>query len=130
MQSKNSGMRTFAMALGLAALVLALISPPALAQKRVALLVGNNAYQNVPALRAASTRRLSQAAPSPHPFIPKWCKNRTRGVTRSIRHRHAAGQPAAISRVLPTENLLVGNPACAAIRFPCVRFRQFRGLVQ
>jgi len=41
------------LALGLAALVLALMSPPALAQKRVALLVGNNAYQNVPVLRTA-----------------------------------------------------------------------------
>jgi Caspase domain len=37
----------------LAALMLALMSPPALAQKRVALLVGNNAYQNVPVLRTA-----------------------------------------------------------------------------
>jgi len=43
----------FGLTLGLAALVLALMSPPALAQKRVALLVGNNAYQNVPVLRTA-----------------------------------------------------------------------------
>jgi hypothetical protein len=40
-------------ALGLVALVLVLISPPALAQKRIALVVGNNAYQNVPALNTA-----------------------------------------------------------------------------
>jgi hypothetical protein len=41
------------LALVLAALLLSLTSPPALAQKRVALLVGNNAYQNVPMLKAA-----------------------------------------------------------------------------
>jgi uncharacterized caspase-like protein len=46
-------MRKSGLALGLAALVLALMSPPALAQKRVALLVGNNAYQSVPVLRTA-----------------------------------------------------------------------------
>ncbi len=46
-------MKKFGLTLGLAALVLGLMSPPALAQKRVALLVGNNAYQNVPALRTA-----------------------------------------------------------------------------
>jgi uncharacterized caspase-like protein len=46
-------MRKSGLALGLAALVLGLISPPALAQKRVALLVGNNAYQNVPVLKTA-----------------------------------------------------------------------------
>jgi hypothetical protein len=46
-------MRRSGLALGLAALVLALMSPHALAQKRVALLVGNNAYQNVPVLRTA-----------------------------------------------------------------------------
>jgi uncharacterized caspase-like protein len=46
-------MRYSGLALGLAALVLALMSPPALAQKRVALLVGNNAYQNVPMLKTA-----------------------------------------------------------------------------
>jgi Caspase domain len=46
-------MRKSGLALGLAALVLALMSPPALAQKRVALLVGNNAYQDVPVLRTA-----------------------------------------------------------------------------
>jgi hypothetical protein len=39
--------------LGLAALLLGLTSPPALAQKRVALVVGNNAYQNVPVLNTA-----------------------------------------------------------------------------
>jgi hypothetical protein len=41
------------LALGLAALMVGLTSPLALAQKRVALLVGNNAYQNVPVLRTA-----------------------------------------------------------------------------
>jgi Caspase domain len=41
------------LALGLAALVLVLMSPPALAQKRVALVIGNNAYQNVPVLKTA-----------------------------------------------------------------------------
>jgi Caspase domain len=46
-------MRKSGSALGLAALLLALMSPPALAQKRVALLVGNNAYQNVPVLKTA-----------------------------------------------------------------------------
>jgi uncharacterized caspase-like protein len=46
-------MRKSGFALGLAALVLGLMSPPALAQKRVALLIGNNAYQNVPVLRTA-----------------------------------------------------------------------------
>jgi hypothetical protein len=46
-------MKKSGLALGLAALVLGLMSPPALAQKRVALLVGNNAYQNVPVLRTA-----------------------------------------------------------------------------
>ncbi len=40
-------------ALGLAALLLGLMNPPALAQKRVALLIGNNAYQNVPVLNTA-----------------------------------------------------------------------------
>jgi caspase domain-containing protein len=44
---------TLGLALGLAALVLTLMSQRALAQKRVALLVGNNAYQNVPVLRTA-----------------------------------------------------------------------------
>src|SRR6516164_2780598 len=46
-------MKKLGFALGLAALVLGLMSPPALAQKRVALVVGNNAYQNVHALRTA-----------------------------------------------------------------------------
>jgi Caspase domain len=46
-------MRKSGFALGLAALVLGLMNSPALAQKRVALLVGNNAYQNVPVLRTA-----------------------------------------------------------------------------
>jgi Caspase domain len=49
---RKSGLALY-LALGLAALMLALTSPLALAQKRVALLVGNNAYQNVPALRTA-----------------------------------------------------------------------------
>jgi len=49
---RKSGL-ALGLALGLAALVLALTSPPALAQKRIALLVGNNAYQNVPVLRTA-----------------------------------------------------------------------------
>ena len=49
---RKSGL-ALGLALGLAALVLALTSPLALAQKRVALLVGNNAYQNVPVLRTA-----------------------------------------------------------------------------
>jgi hypothetical protein len=46
-------MRKSSLALGLAALVLGLMSQPALAQKRVALLVGNNAYQNLPVLNTA-----------------------------------------------------------------------------
>ena len=46
-------MKKSGLALGLAALVLGLMSPPALAQKRVALLVGNDAYQNVPMLKTA-----------------------------------------------------------------------------
>jgi Caspase domain len=46
-------MKMFGLALGLAALVLGWMSPPALAQKRVALLVGNNAYHNVPVLKTA-----------------------------------------------------------------------------
>jgi Caspase domain len=46
-------MRKLGFALSLAALVLGLASSPALAQKRVALLVGNNAYQNVHVLRTA-----------------------------------------------------------------------------
>jgi hypothetical protein len=46
-------MRPIGLALGFVTLVLALMSPPVLAQKRVALLVGNNAYQNVPALKTA-----------------------------------------------------------------------------
>ncbi|WP_291690754.1 caspase family protein [Bradyrhizobium sp.] len=37
----------------MAALLLGLTNPPALAQRRVALLVGNNAYQNVPVLNTA-----------------------------------------------------------------------------
>jgi uncharacterized caspase-like protein len=53
MRSGTSRTRKCSLALGLAALVAALMSPPALAQKRVALLVGNNAYQNVPVLRTA-----------------------------------------------------------------------------
>jgi hypothetical protein len=43
------------------ALVFGLISPPALAQKRIALLVGNNAYQNVPVLKTPSTTRTPSA---------------------------------------------------------------------
>jgi hypothetical protein len=46
-------MKRCGFALGLAALLLGLMSPPALAQKRVALLIGNNAYQNVPVLSTA-----------------------------------------------------------------------------
>jgi Caspase domain len=46
-------MKKLGFALGLAALALGLMSPPALAQQRVALVVGNNAYQNVHALRTA-----------------------------------------------------------------------------
>jgi hypothetical protein len=46
-------MRRFGLVFGVVTLVLALISPAALAQKRVALLVGNNAYQNVPTLKTA-----------------------------------------------------------------------------
>ncbi|MGA7804012.1 caspase family protein, partial [Bradyrhizobium sp.] len=46
-------MKPTGVVLGLAALVLGLVGPPALAQNRVALLIGNNAYQNVPALRTA-----------------------------------------------------------------------------
>src|ERR1700751_4553244 len=53
MRSGTSRTRKCSLALGLVALVLALMSPPALAQKRVALLVGNNAYQNVPVLKTA-----------------------------------------------------------------------------
>src|SRR5215469_4168073 len=53
MDVPESRMRKSSLALGLAALVLGLMSQPALAQKRVALLVGNNAYQNVPVLRTA-----------------------------------------------------------------------------
>ena len=47
-------MKKLGFAFGLAALVLGLMSPPALAQKRVALVVGNNDYQNVHALRTAT----------------------------------------------------------------------------
>jgi hypothetical protein len=46
-------MKSRGFALGLAALLLGLMSPPALAQKRVALVIGNNAYQNVPVLNTA-----------------------------------------------------------------------------
>jgi len=46
-------MKKLGLALGLTILMLGLMSPPALAQKRVALVVGNNAYQNVHALRTA-----------------------------------------------------------------------------
>ena len=41
-------------ALGLAALVCCLVfAPPAYAAKRVALVIGNNTYENVPALKKA-----------------------------------------------------------------------------